>query len=114
MTKLTSISPEFIHENLMGPNVALMFEEQCPAVLPAGPEGRICDLGCGAGLSSLLAAQAVAGTIYAVDSWNTPEQNRERFDAFSFGGRIEAVQADAPELPFEERFFRRAVQLGFL
>lgn len=105
MTKLTSISPEFIHENLMGPNVALMFAEQCPGVLPADPEARICDLGCGAGLSSLLAAQAVPGTIYAVDSWNTPEQNRERFDAFEFGSRIEAIQADAPELPFEENFF---------
>lgn len=99
------LDESFIHDNLMGPNVALMFEELCAKEIPQTPDARICDLGCGAGLSSLLAAQCCSGTVYAVDSWNAPEQNRERFDEFECGGRIEAVQADAPDLPFKPRFF---------
>lgn len=102
---MLTLTDKFIRTNLMGPNVALMFDELCAHELPQNAETHICDLGCGAGLSSLLAAEACPGTIYAVDSWNTPKQNRERFDAFSCGSRIEAVQADAPDLPFPERFF---------
>lgn len=102
---MNTLSKDFIQDNLMGPNVALMFDELCGGVLPKHPDARICDLGCGAGLSSLLAAQACPGTIYAVDSWNTPEENRARFDAFDFGSRIKAIQADAPVLPFQPNFF---------
>lgn len=96
---------EFIRENLMGPNVAILFDELCRNELPRRETDRFCDLGCGAGLSSLIAADCFPGTIYAVDSWNTPEQNRERFDRFACGSRIEAVQADAPDLPFPVGFF---------
>ena len=102
---MKSLTESFIHDNLMGPNVVLMLNELCLNSLPKSQTARICDLGCGAGLSSLLAAQATAGTIYAVDSWNTSEENQCRFDAFDCDGRIVAVQADAPELPFEPRFF---------
>ncbi|MEG1660810.1 MAG: class I SAM-dependent methyltransferase, partial [Bacteroides sp.] len=31
--------------------------------------------------------------------------NRERFDAFDCGSRIKAIQADAPDLPFEQHYF---------
>lgn len=102
---MLNLTDEFIHDNLMGPNVALMFDELCRGALPQTADARICDLGCGAGLSSLLAAGACPGTVYAVDSWNAPEQNRGRFDAFACGSRINAVQADAPDLPFPEQFF---------
>lgn len=102
---MRTLDEAYIHDNLMGPNVALLFKELCANNLPQNAEARICDLGCGAGLSSLLAAQSCNGTVFAVDSWNTPEQNRERFDEFACGRRIEAVQADAPELPFDPRFF---------
>lgn len=102
---MKSISQSFIKENLMGPNVALLFDELCGENLPTDVDARICDLGCGAGLSSLLAADTFAGSIYAIDSWNTPQQNRERFDAFECGSRIHAIQADAPVLPFENDYF---------
>lgn len=102
---MNTLTESFIHDNLMGPNVALMFDELCSTRLPQNADARTCDLGCGAGLSSLLAASACPGTIYAVDAWNTPEQNRERFDAFECGSRIEAIQAEAPDLPFPDDFF---------
>ena len=82
----------------MGPNVATLFDELCRNELPRRATDRSCDLGCGSGLSSLIAADCFPGTIYAVDSWNTPEQSRERFDRFAFGTRIEAVQASGLEL----------------
>lgn len=100
-----TLTESFIHDNLMGPNVALMFDELCGGHLPQNADARVCDLGCGAGLSSLLAAEACPGNIYAVDSWNTPEQNRKRFDVFEYGSRIKAIQADAPNLPFPDDFF---------
>ncbi|MEG2368962.1 MAG: class I SAM-dependent methyltransferase [Raoultibacter sp.] len=102
---MKTIDQSFIHENLMGPNVALLFDELCRGELPPDAGSRICDLGCGAGLSSLLAAETTHGTVSAVDSWNTPEKNRERFDAFDCGSRIKAIQADAPDLPFEQHYF---------
>lgn len=100
-----SFTSDFISQNLMGPNVVAMFDELCRVKLPVDADARICDLGCGMGLSSLAIASSIPGTVYAVDSWNTPEQNRERFDAFDFGNRIVAVQADAPDLPFPSGFF---------
>ncbi|MDD6635903.1 MAG: hypothetical protein PUE62_01555, partial [Coriobacteriaceae bacterium] len=44
---------DFIVANLMGPNVVSIFNELCADKLPAGDDAQICDLGCGAGLSSL-------------------------------------------------------------
>lgn len=82
-----------------------IFQELCASKLPAGDDACICDLGCGAGLSSLAIAASCKGCVHAIDSWNTPEQNRERFDGFSFGNRIVAVQADAPVLPYDKDFF---------
>ena len=98
-------SQDLIIANLMGPNVVSIFNELCAGKLPAGDDAQICDLGCGAGLSSLAIAAACEGRIHAIDSWNTPEQNRERFDRFTFGNRIVAVQADAPVLPYDEGYF---------
>lgn len=106
-----SFTNKFISENLMGPNVVIMFDELCGNKLPMEAEARICDLGCGTGLSSLAIASTTNGTVYAVDSWNAPEQNRERFDMFDFGKRIVAVQAGAPILPFQESFFDALVCL---
>lgn len=104
-------SDSFIHENLMGPNVVLMFNELCGGRLPQGQEARICDLGCGAGLSSLAIAQSCQGTVFAIDAWNTPEENQARFSTFACGNRIKAVQADAPELSFRQDFFDSLVCL---
>ncbi len=89
----------------MGPNVVLMLEELCGGRLPDGRCARICDLGCGAGLSSLTIASTGEGCVYAVDAWNSPEDNGARFNAFPFGEHIVAVQAEAPDLPFDEGFF---------
>ncbi|MEA5020474.1 MAG: class I SAM-dependent methyltransferase [Gordonibacter sp.] len=102
---MTIFTGDFVRENLMGPNVLLMFDELCRDSLPIEPDARICDLGCGTGLSTLAAAAYCPGRLYGIDSWNTPEQNRERFDLFDFGSRIEAIQANAPHIPFPKHYF---------
>ena len=102
---------DFIKQSLMGPNVVLMLEELCGGRLPDGRCARICDLGCGAGLSSLAIASAGEGCVHAVDAWNSPEDNGDRFNAFPFGEHIVAVQAEAPDLPFDEGFFDALVCL---
>ena len=67
-------SQDLIIANLMGPNVVSIFNELCAGKLPAGDDAQICDLGCGAGLSSLAIAAACEGRIHAIDSWNTPSR----------------------------------------
>lgn len=97
MTKLTR---DFVISNLMGPNAALLVADLCDGWLPEGSR-RLCDLGCGNGLTSMWLADHVGGTVLAVDLWNGAEENQARFDSLGYSGRIEAVHADALALPFE-------------
>ena len=97
---MTTLTREFILSNLMGPNAALLVSDLCEGWLPERSR-RVCDLGCGNGLTSMWLADHVAGTVFAVDLWNEAEENQTRFDSLGYAGRIEAVHADALALPFE-------------
>jgi SAM-dependent methyltransferase len=94
----------------MGPNAVLMVSELCDGWL-ASDTSRVCDLGCGNGLTSLWLAENVSGTVYACDLWNEATENRDRFEEQGLGDRIEAVHADALGLPFSTGFFDALVSV---
>lgn len=65
-------------EYMMGPNTLRLLEEiMSGCTMKSG--GRILDLGCGAGLSSLYIAQETGSTVFAVDLWCSATDNLRRF-----------------------------------
>lgn len=112
MESVFTMPESFVHANLMGPNVLLLEKELCADKLPQSPTARICDLGCGMGLSSLALAAQTKGIVYAIDSWNETSDNQARFDLFPQADHIVAVKASAPDLPFCKGHFDTLVCLG--
>jgi SAM-dependent methyltransferase len=108
---------DYIHENLMGPNAVLMARELCGTIDDGTADPRlenarrICDLGCGAGITSMWLAQSFSGHVWGCDLWNTEEENAARFDELGFADRITAVQSDALELPFPDGCFDALVSI---
>lgn len=94
----------FFQENMMGPNAVRILEEMC-GFLPSPLKGKILDLGCGRGLTSLALAQRFDAEIFAVDLWICATENYRRFQQFSFGENIVPIHADVHDLPFAEGYF---------
>lgn len=102
MKKLTN---SFIQKNLMGPNAVLIAAELLASFPLPSSSARICDLGCGKGLTSMFLAEQTNAHIYACDLWVSEVENSERFKALGFSNSITAVNSDAFEIPFGEGFF---------
>lgn len=93
-------------KTMMGPNsVRILAELLDRYPLRLGADARILDLGCGTGLTSLVAARETGARVYASDLWIPAEENRERFAQWGAGEQIVPVCGDAKELPFEEKQF---------
>ncbi len=95
---------------IMGPNPLKLTEELLSAHrIPAA--SRVCDLGSGQGLTSLFLASEYGFTVYAVDLWSDPEENRAFFDRMGMShDRLIPVRADASDrLPFAPAFFDAVV-----
>lgn len=105
-----NLTEEFIRSNLMGPHAILMTEELCKNT-DFSAYTRICDLGCGKGLSSLYLADQTAGTVHACDLWIEAEENAERFASLGYSDKIIPVHGDAFELPFSEGYFDALVSI---
>lgn len=95
----------------MGPNAVLIAEELMSNHSFPSSNARICDLGCGKGLTSLFLAEQTNAHIYACDLWISQEENSERSEALGFSDSITAVNSAAFELPFEEGFFDALVSI---
>lgn len=98
-----------LQAKIMGPNPIkleeeLLLDHQIPA------HAVVCDLGSGQGLTSVFLAKEYGFTVYAVDLWSDPAENRAFFDAMGLDRRqIIPVKADATDLPFEKNFFDAVV-----
>ena len=89
----------------MGPNPLKLQEEMLiNHMIPA--QSRVCDLGSGQGLTSVMLVEDYGFTVYAVDLWSDPLENRRFFDEMGLAPeRITPIKADAAALPFEPEFF---------
>ena len=90
---------------IMGPNPLKLQEEMLSG--HRIPENSVvCDLACGKGLTSVVAAKEYGFKVYAVDLWCDTEENGRFFDEMGLSEeKIIPVQADANALPFEKGFF---------
>jgi protein arginine N-methyltransferase 1 len=71
------------------------------AVVPAG--GAVLDLGCGTGLLGLLACDAGAGRVYAVDAGSVIGLAREIAEAAGYADRITYIEAHSAEIDLPEQ-----------
>lgn len=94
---------------IMGPNPFALQEEMLRGhKIPAG--SRVCDLGSGQGLTSVMLVKDYGFTVYAADLWSDPQENREFFHQMGLTQeQIIPVKADAANLPFEKNFFDAVV-----
>ena len=96
---------DFLLENMMGPNSIRVLEE-LSSTLKIDDKTRILDLGCGAGLSSIMLAEKYGATVYAADLWISPTDNYQRFKQRGLEGKIIPLSVDARQgLPFAQEYF---------
>src|SRR5438445_8698250 len=79
--------PEWVLENLMGPNV-LWLAEALSQVMRLTPGMRVLDLGCGKAISSIFLAKEFDLQVWAADLWIKPTENWQRVDAADVADRV--------------------------
>lgn len=110
--KANSFDSAIVQSKIMGPNPLKLCEELfLEADLPAG--SRICDLGSGTGITSVMLAREYGLDTYAVDLWSDPAENRAFFRSMKVPDQvIHPVKADATQgLPFPHGFFDAVVSI---
>jgi len=96
--------PLFTKELLMGPNAVRLLDEMLENHPIEG--GRVLDLGCGTGLTSLfLARETGAERIFAADLWIPATENWKRIRAWGLEDKIIPLHTDARHLPFPDDYF---------
>lgn len=110
--KANSFDINLVRSKIMGPNPLKLCEELlCGVDLVKG--SRVCDLGSGSGITSVMLARGYGLDVYAVDLRSDPAENRAFFRRMGvLDGQIHPVKADAAEgLPFEQQFFDAVVSI---
>lgn len=102
--KTNKYDPNFIKENLMGPNSMKMLEELTNS-MELDKESRVLDLGCGRGLTSIFLAKEFGVQVFATDLWISPTENHKRFKFVDVENQIIPIHADAHELPYADEYF---------
>lgn len=98
-------------EYLMGPNCLRLLKELVDAA-PEALQGRVLDLGCGCGLTSLYAAQETgARQVYAMDLWIAASENWKRIQNWGMEHNIIPIHGDAAGMPFAEEYFDAVISL---
>jgi SAM-dependent methyltransferase len=100
----SSYDPEWVIENLMGPNV-LWLVEALAQVMELKPGMRVLDMGCGKAVSSIFLAKEFKLQVWVTDLWIKATENLKRIRAAGLEGQVFPVHAEAHDLPFAEGFF---------
>jgi SAM-dependent methyltransferase len=100
----SSYDPEWVIENLMGPNV-LWLTEALTKIMKFKPGMRVLDMGCGKAVSSIFLAKEFKLQVWATDLWVKATENLKRIRAAGLEDQVFPVHAEAHNLPFAEGFF---------
>lgn len=94
---------------IMGPN-PLKLQEELLLGCKIKKGEKVCDLGSGQGLTSVMLAKEYGFKVYACDLWSDPKDNEKFFESMNLSKeQIIPVKADACALPFEKEFFDAVV-----
>jgi SAM-dependent methyltransferase len=102
--------PEWVIENLMGPNV-LWLTESLTQVMKLEPGMRVLDMGCGRAISSIFLAKEFDVEVWATDLWIAASDNMECIQNAGVEDRVFPVHAEAYSLPFARDFFDAIVSM---
>ena len=98
-------------EYMMGPT-CIRLADELAAKYPQVLKGKVLDLGCGCGLTSLYLAQDTgAETVFAQDLWVSAGDNLRRFRQWGVEDKVIPIHADANDTPFAEDFFDAIVSV---
>lgn len=100
----------FTKEYLMGPNSLRLLDEMLQKY-PLKEGGRVMDLGCGMGLTSMFLAREAKVNVFATDLWISATQNAENFKNWGIEDRIIPIHADANNLPYAQEYFDAIVSI---
>ncbi|MCR4640684.1 MAG: methyltransferase domain-containing protein, partial [Lachnospiraceae bacterium] len=100
----------FTGEYLMGPNSLRLLDEMLEKY-PLKKGGRVMDLGCGTGLTSMFLAKEAGVRVFATDLWIPAAENAERFRKWDIEDQVIPIHADANMLPFAEGYFDAIVSI---
>lgn len=106
----THFEENFLLQHMMGPN-CLRILEDLTQKFPIKLSGRVMDLGCGKGLSSIFLAKEFNVQVFAVDLWIDPSENYTRFKHFRLEDQIVPIHAEAHELPFAQDYFDAVISI---
>lgn len=100
----------FLNQNMMGPNSIVILNELLTGqTLPQ--KGKILDLGCGKGLTSIALSQKTQADIFALDLWIAQTDNSQTFKNLNLDKRITAIQADIMDAPFAPDSFDAMISI---
>ena len=100
----------FTKEYLMGPNSLRLLDEMLEKY-PLKEGGRVMDLGCGMGITSLFLAKEAKVNVFSTDLWISATQNAENFKKWNVDDRIIPIHADANDLPYAHEYFDAIVSI---
>lgn len=103
--------PYFTKEYMMGPNCVRLLDEMNKAY-PDAIKGRVLDMGCGCGITSLYLGQDTgAEQIFAMDLWIPASDNFKRIRAWKMEDKIIPIHGDATQMPYADEYFDTIVSL---
>ena len=97
-------------EYLMGLNSLRLLEEMLRKY-PLAAGGRVMDLGCGRGITSLFLAKEAEVSVFATDLWISATENARSFEAWGVSDVVIPIHADANDLPYAEEYFDAVVSI---
>jgi SAM-dependent methyltransferase len=110
LTRSNAYDPEWVIENMMGPNV-MWLTESLSQVMRLEPGMRVLDMGCGKAVSSIFLAKEFGLQVWAADLWIDPSDNLERIRAFDLDDQVFPIRVEAHDIPFASDFFDAIVSM---